>query len=59
MKEDMSFLKENKIFNWLTSCLSIVLIGITEYFFYSAFTSWVVWKVAILMVADLILISAF
>ncbi len=59
MKEDMSFLKENKVFNWLTSCLSIVLIGITEYFFYSAFTSWVVWKVAILMVADLILISAF
>lgn len=59
MDEDLSFLKEKKVFNWLASCLSVVLLGVTEYFFYSAFTTWIVWKVAVLMIADLFLISAF
>lgn len=59
MKKDLSFLKENKLFNWLLSCLSLVVLGVTEYFFYYAFVEWVIWKVSLCVIATVILVAAF
>ena len=59
MKKDLSFLKENKLFNWLLSCISLVMLGVTEYFFYYAFVEWVVWKVSLCVIAAVILVAAF
>ena len=59
MKKDLSFLKENKLFNWLLSCLSLVVLGVTEYFFYYAFVEWVIWKVSLCVIAAVILVAAF
>ena len=28
MSKDLSFLKENKLFNWLLSCLALVVLGV-------------------------------
>ena len=59
MSKDLSFLKENKLFNWLLSCLALVVLGVTEYFFYYAFVEWVIWKVILCVLADVILVAAF
>ncbi len=59
MSKDLSFLKENKLFKWLLSCLALVVLGVTEYFFYYAFVEWVIWKVALCVIADVILTAGF
>ncbi len=59
MSKDLSFLKENKLFNWLLSCLTLIVLGITEYFFYYAYVQWIIWQVALLVIADVLLIGTF
>lgn len=51
MEKDLSFLKENKLFLWLCSCLPIAFIGVMEYLLFPAYTTWILWKIVVLAVA--------
>ncbi len=59
MEKDLSFLRANKVFSWLCSCLPIVLIGIMQYFFFTAYTAWIFWEIVLLAVLSGVSAIAF
>ncbi len=59
MNKDLSFLKNNKLFLWLCSCLPIAAIGVMQYFFYGAYTTWVFWQIMLIAVLSGLCVCAY